>query len=110
MTPGIAGARCPDCGKLGIRHSWKPDGDMEEFEYLCSDIECRRSRKPWFVLVPQPIRTQQVCPVCGEVYLKRFPDPQDKGLYIHEVQRDVEVLLVTKGCYHGHQSDFAVGG
>lgn len=83
---------------------------MEQIEFLCSDIECPRARKAWVILVPLGFRSSQICPVCGEPYLKRFPSPEDHGLYIHEVQKDLEVLRVTKGCFHGHQSDFAVGG
>lgn len=109
-APCLAGARCPTCGKPGLRLSWKPEGDMEQLEYVCSDVECPRARKSWVVLVTLPSRSSQICPVCGEVYLRRFPNPEDKGLYIHEVQKDLEILRVTKGCFHGQSSDFTVGG
>jgi hypothetical protein len=69
-----------------------------------------RPRVPSQMVLELYGRSSQICPVCGEVYLRRFPNPEDKGLYIHEVQKDLDVLRVTKGCFHGQSSDFAVGG
>jgi len=44
---------CPDCGSRGDRNSWRPVGsvgDLEEYKFLCSNLECSRARDPWFVL------------------------------------------------------------
>jgi hypothetical protein len=85
---------------------------MVELEYLCYNLECRRSWQPWFVLVPQPVRASHLCPICSQPYLQRTNQvPGGHGLYIHELLlKDLTTKQVTKGCFYGQAEDFAVGG
>ena len=95
-------SKCPKCGAPGRRTSWQADGDMTQHTFACSEVNCPRAVKPWYVLESHPQIAVNSCPVCGLPYLKRFPTECDHGLFIHQVRRDPSspaLLEVTDGCF-----------